>query len=120
MGAVTLAEHHQYLLANSAGGGEGRSDADGCHTRRIWLHRRERRPLRSFLMKRHHAQCRPDWPARVESVGLTYHSHEIGPYWDESACYELTAREVDILEAAANALHFLCIDAAEAVIQNDW
>jgi glutathionylspermidine synthase len=71
-------------------------------------------------MKRHHAQCRPDWPARVESVGLTYHSHEIGPYWDESACYELTAREVDILEAAANALHFLCIDAAEAVIQNDW
>jgi glutathionylspermidine synthase len=32
----------------------------------------------------------------------------------------LTAREVDILEAAANALHFLCIDAAEAVIKNGW
>jgi glutathionylspermidine synthase len=32
----------------------------------------------------------------------------------------LTAREVDTLEAAANTLHFLCIDAAEAVIKNGW
>jgi len=71
-------------------------------------------------MKRHAIQCRADWPARVESVGLTFHSHENGPYWDESACYELTAREVDTLEAAANTLHFLCIDAAEAVIKNGW
>jgi glutathionylspermidine synthase len=71
-------------------------------------------------MKRYRLQPRSDWPAKVESIGLTYHSHEEGPYWDESACYELNAREVDVLEAAANALHFLCIDAAEAVIQNDW
>jgi glutathionylspermidine synthase len=56
----------------------------------------------------------------VESVGLTYHSHDSGPYWDESACYELSAREVDELERAANQLHFLCIDAAEAVIKNQW
>jgi glutathionylspermidine synthase len=27
---------------------------------------------------------------------------------------------VDALEAAANALHYLCIDAAEAVIKNEW
>ncbi len=63
---------------------------------------------------------RPDWETKVEKVGLTFHTHEAGPYWDESACYELTAREVDELEAAANALHFLCIDAAEAVINNNW
>jgi glutathionylspermidine synthase len=71
-------------------------------------------------MKRHESPCRPDWPAKVESVGLTYHSHEQGVYWDESACYELTGGEVDVLEAAGNALHFLCIDAAEAVIKNNW
>ena len=71
-------------------------------------------------MKRHNCQPRADWTAKVESVGLTYHSHENGPYWDESACYELTAAEVDVLEAAANTLHFLCIDAAEAVIKNNW
>jgi glutathionylspermidine synthase len=56
----------------------------------------------------------------VESVGLTFHSHENGPYWDESAAYELISAEVDALESAANKLHFLCIEAAEAVIKNNW
>jgi len=71
-------------------------------------------------MKRHWCQPRSDWRAKVESVGLTFHSHENGPYWDESASYELTRAEVDELESAANQLHFLCIDAAEAVIKNNW
>jgi glutathionylspermidine synthase len=71
-------------------------------------------------MKRLLCQPRSDWREKVESVGLTFHSHENGPYWDESACYELTRAEVDELERAANQLHFLCIDAAEAVIQNNW
>lgn len=71
-------------------------------------------------MKRHACQPRPDWREKVERVGLTFHSHEHGPYWDESASYELTRAEVDALESAANTLHFLCIDAAEAVIRNNW
>jgi glutathionylspermidine synthase len=71
-------------------------------------------------MKRHTRQPRLDWRERVERVGLTFHSHETGPYWDESACYEFTAREVNELEVAANDLHFRCIDAAEAVIKNNW
>jgi len=71
-------------------------------------------------MQRHSCQPRDDWRKKVEGVGLTYHSHSAGPYWDESACYELTAPEVDTLEGAANTLHFLCIDAAEAVIKNNW
>jgi glutathionylspermidine synthase len=71
-------------------------------------------------MKRHACQPRPDWRNKVESVGLTFHSHDNGPYWDESAGYELTRAEVDALETAANQLHFLCIDAAEAVIKNNW
>src|SRR5580698_2738356 len=74
----------------------------------------------SLVMKRHACQPRLDWRQKVEVVGLTFHSHDNGPYWDESACYELTAAEVDVLEAAANTLHFLCIDAAEAVIKNKW
>jgi glutathionylspermidine synthase len=71
-------------------------------------------------MQRHPSQPRPDWRQKVERVGLTFHSHDDGPYWDESAAYELTRAEVDALEAAANQLHFLCIDAAEAVIKNHW
>lgn len=71
-------------------------------------------------MQRHVCQPRTDWRERVESVGLTFHSHDDGPYWDESACYELNSREVDELESAANQLHMLCIEAAEAVIDNAW
>src|SRR5206468_1128601 len=57
---------------------------------------------------------------KVESVGLTCHSHDDAPYWDESACYELTRDEVEVLERAANTLHQLCVKAAEAVIKNNW
>ena len=71
-------------------------------------------------MQRHPIQPRANWCDKVEAVGLTYHSHEEGRYWDESACYELTRAEVDELEAAANTLHYLCIDAAEAVVENNW
>jgi glutathionylspermidine synthase len=71
-------------------------------------------------MQRHRCEPRPDWREKVAAVGLTYHSHEAGPYWDESACYEFTAAEIDEIEAAALTLHYLCIDAAEAVITNAW
>lgn len=71
-------------------------------------------------MKRHRCEPRPDWREKVERIGLTYHSHDNGPYWDESACYELNAADVHELETAANTLHFLCIDAAEAVIKSNW
>ena len=71
-------------------------------------------------MQRHRSNPRPGWREQVEALGFTYHSHENGPYWDESACYELGANEVDTLEAAANTLHALCIEAAEAVIENAW
>ena len=71
-------------------------------------------------MQRHRCEPRPDWRERVEATGLIYHSHESGPYWDEAACYELTAGEVGALEEATRALHFLCIEAAEAVIKNGW
>ncbi len=71
-------------------------------------------------MQRHHHPPRLHWQEKVEEIGLTFHSHECGPYWDESASYELTSAEVNRLEAAAHALHYLCIDAAEAVIKNAW
>ncbi len=71
-------------------------------------------------MQRHRCTPRADWREKVEQVGLTYHSHENGCYWDESACYEFTADEIDTLETAARTLHFLCIEAAEVVIQRQW
>jgi glutathionylspermidine synthase len=71
-------------------------------------------------MQRRISQARPGWRDKVEQAGLTYHSHENGIYWDESVAYELTAEDVHTLETAANTLHRLCLDAAEAIINNQW
>lgn len=70
-------------------------------------------------MQRRPHQPRTDWRQQVESVGLTYHTHESGPYWDESVFYELTAAEVDTLEAAGNAVHQLYLAAAAEVIRKE-
>ncbi len=71
-------------------------------------------------MKRHTGSARPDWQSRVESIGLTYHTHEHGPYWNDASWYEFTADEIDILEEAANTLHALCVEAAGVVIEREW
>lgn len=118
MGSVAASKHHQHFLADAGSGATGRGATHGRVARRIREFVAQLPHL--VVMKRHRCNPRTDWRAKVEAVGLTYHSHDDGPYWDEAACYELTAAEVDALEAAANALHHLCIDAAEAVIKNDW
>ena len=71
-------------------------------------------------MQRHRSHPRSDWQNKVEEIGFTYHTHDAGPYWDESVCYEFTTAEVEVLEAAARELHHLSIEAAGAVIENDW
>ncbi len=71
-------------------------------------------------MQRHSVTRRHDWQSKVETAGLTYHTHESGPYWDESGYYSLNAGDVATLETAANTLHKLCLDAADAVIQRNW
>ncbi|MEP6692055.1 MAG: glutathionylspermidine synthase family protein [Gemmatimonadaceae bacterium] len=68
-------------------------------------------------MRRSPANRRPNWQQRVEEVGLLYHTTPSGmPYWDESAFYELTAKEVDELERATNDLHGMCLEAVDHVI----
>ena len=62
---------------------------------------------------------RPDWAAQVERLGLVYHTTGDRPYWDESTCYRFTADEVDMLEAATNELHRLCLEAAQHVIDRN-
>jgi glutathionylspermidine synthase len=60
---------------------------------------------------------RPDWQHRVEDAGLAWHTNE-RPYWNESAFYRFTAREVDELEAATNELEAITLRAAEHIIAN--
>ena len=74
-------------------------------------------------MQRKLMQPRDNWQQRVEGAGLTFHSPEDlaaqgAVYWDETACYMFSAREVDALEAAANELQTMCLAAAQHVIDN--
>ncbi len=70
-------------------------------------------------MKRISLSPRLDWREKVSAAGLTFHSPKAmfpQTYWDESAAYQFTAREVDTLEAAANELQQMCLAAAQHVI----
>jgi glutathionylspermidine synthase len=69
-------------------------------------------------MRRVASPPRADWQKRVEAAGLTWHTAESQPYWSESAFYEFTAKEVDLLAAAANELEEMTRKAVQHVIDN--
>ena len=63
---------------------------------------------------------RSDWQKRVEKIGLTYHTLADGtPYWDESAYWEFSAREIDRLEAATNEIQRLALAAGDVILNQD-
>ncbi|KOY87764.1 glutathionylspermidine synthase [bacterium 336/3] len=66
-------------------------------------------------MKRLQINERNNWKETVESQGLIFHSTE-GKYWDESACYAFTEKEILELEKATNELYEMCIEATDFVI----
>jgi glutathionylspermidine synthase len=66
-------------------------------------------------MRRIQTTPRDDWQRKVQEVGLTWHTGE-QPYWNESAFYEFTAKEVDVLEAATNELEKMTLAAAQHII----
>ena len=70
-------------------------------------------------MKRLQIKPRPNWQAEVERLGLKFHTPEGHPYWDESACYRFSAREVDQIEAATEELQRLCLLAGQFIIDHD-
>ena len=70
-------------------------------------------------MQRHATEVRPDWQHAVESKGMIYHSVDGVPYWDESAYYEFTSAEVDIIEASTYELNRICLEAVQHVIDED-
>lgn len=72
-------------------------------------------------MQRIEIAPRVDWVAKTEALGFDWHSapsaeDPVGRYWDESAYWRFSAEEVDILEAATDDLHTMCLAAVERVI----
>jgi glutathionylspermidine synthase len=75
-------------------------------------------PPRGRLMRRIPSAPRSDWRKRVEAAGLTWHTVGSFPYWDESAFYEFTAPEADLLADATNELERMTREAVQHAIDN--
>ena len=72
-------------------------------------------------MERVRIPPRADWMAKVEALGFDWHTAQ-GPggpstYWDESAYWQLTTAEVDLLEEVTNELHEMCVAAVGSAIE---
>lgn len=61
---------------------------------------------------------RVNWKTVVEGQGFLFHTADGAPYWDESAYYQFTSKQVDVLETATNQLHEMCLAAVQNVIEN--
>jgi glutathionylspermidine synthase len=61
-------------------------------------------------MKRVALPPRADWKAKAEALGFTFHSPDGAPYWDESAAFAFTLREIEEdIEAPSAELEELCL-----------
>lgn len=67
-------------------------------------------------MERLSTTPRPGWETTVQNQGLSYYETDGKPYWNESACYVFTRREIDALESATYALNEMCLQAVEHII----
>ncbi|MGE0723480.1 MAG: glutathionylspermidine synthase family protein [Alphaproteobacteria bacterium] len=67
-------------------------------------------------LRRERMVPRVDWRRRAEEIGFSFHTAGGVPYWDESACYALTADGVDLLEAATNDLEQACLALVDRVV----
>ncbi|HLK08288.1 MAG TPA: glutathionylspermidine synthase family protein, partial [Candidatus Angelobacter sp.] len=76
-------------------------------------------------MRRLSVTPRDGWQKKVARSGLLYHSPtnpatgEAIPYWDESAYYLFSSREIDLLEKATNDLQEMCLAAGQFIIDKN-
>jgi glutathionylspermidine synthase len=69
-------------------------------------------------MQRHRLTPRPDWAAKVEQLGLVWHTASGAPYWNEGACYSFTSAEIDDIEGATRTLYSMFLEAGEYVVKH--
>jgi glutathionylspermidine synthase len=62
---------------------------------------------------------RPDLRERAARLGFAFAEIAGEPYWDETACYEFTAAEVDLLDDASAELEARCMEAVDYAIRHN-
>lgn len=71
-------------------------------------------------MKRIKSKPRDHWQTLAESLGFSFHSIGGDVYWDETAYYQFSNKQVeDDLETPTEELHEMCISLVEDAINNE-
>jgi glutathionylspermidine synthase len=78
---------------------------------RGWLRYRLR------VQRIHHAP-RPDFAHRAEELGFSFHTIDGVPYWTEDAHFTFTEAEIDVLEAATEAVEAMCLQAVQKLVED--
>jgi glutathionylspermidine synthase len=68
-------------------------------------------------MRRENIAPRADFARKLEAQGLSFHARD--SYWREDVCYRFDLRQVEVIEAATNELHGMCIAALKCAIQTE-
>lgn len=69
-------------------------------------------------MKRNAVEPRKGWTESVEADGLVWHTVNGVPYWDETAYYSFTSKQIEEIEDATEEVHRLFVDAGDYVVNN--
>jgi len=86
--------------------------------RRLRRCRRAFRVRRQLSMRRIPLDPRADYRERARRMGFSFADIAGEPYWDETACWQLSASEVDRLEDATNEIESLARQAADHAVRN--
>lgn len=71
-------------------------------------------------MKKIHCAERHDWKQTAEHLGFLFHTIDDEPYWDESAYYQFTLKQIeDDLEDPTTEIHDMCMDLVARVVQSE-
>ena len=67
-------------------------------------------------MKRISITPRPDWEQKIRDQGFLFYKNE--SYYTESAAYEFTSAEVDLIETATAEIFDMCLEVVDYVVKN--
>jgi len=63
---------------------------------------------------------RPDWRSKAAECGFGFHTIDDAPYWDESAYYAFSLREIEHdIEAPSEELHAMALDLLDGIVGNE-
>jgi glutathionylspermidine synthase len=69
-------------------------------------------------MKRVKFVERNNWRTIADQLGFVFHTNDGHTYWDESAAYEFSLKEIENIEASTQILHLLCLETVDKIYNN--